>query len=235
MKSQGLVFLLTLLVITILAVSTMYGIDGQPYAMCAFFAGIVGIAVRQNRSAVAAIAVGTRRTVGTIENGALVFEPVWISSTEHLDRCDSVWDSASWPQRLLGRYQLPADMPQVIGPTPSVRVPLVFSAVGRLELEAGELRFRASTNAFKAPAQWHALGLDDSLRFELSMETIAKVALIRHKPRPMRMFGLDWIHLVGEAEQGSFDILLSMGGLGIRAWTLRSNTRAIFAALEREG
>ena len=75
----------------------------------------------------------------------MIFEPVWISSSEHLQAFQRAYGETSIIRRLLGEFKLPEGFPYVRGfMAPWWRIPLIMTSAGRLRLENRTLSYEAT-------------------------------------------------------------------------------------------
>jgi hypothetical protein len=74
--------------------------------------------------------------------GPVCFEPVWITSREHLSHLLQIRETTPWYRLLLGRgYDVPGDFPYLA--SGNQRVPLVFYSTGELTIHDATANYAA--------------------------------------------------------------------------------------------
>lgn len=104
------------------------------------------------------------------------FEPVWVSSRQHLAEYERIRKSSPWHAFISSKRTVPASFPQVeIG---MQRLPLVLFSSGVLTLASDRATYRAREKAEGGFAPAH-INLDNALSF--SVERDARPGVSRHR------------------------------------------------------
>ena len=172
------------------------------------------------------------------------FQPVWISSPEHLAQFDGIIARTAKWRRSLGFYQLPAEFPRVdmgrkiLGK--SVVVPLVMVSQGELTIEGDILRYRALDSPMitvgRTTATRHHLRTD--WQWELRAENIRSVEPFERPSPVLTNFSLPFTrvrarHRARHREAVLNDLLICVGGSGHEMEKLREQSAQLTAQLQR--
>lgn len=154
----------------------------------------------------------------------MTFEPVWVSSPQHLETFAAIFKSASWWRRLTGRYLMPPDFP-CVEVRSGQRLPIILFAQGQLDVDSAGLRFRAVN--FPAPAG-RRLHLIENWEFTLKRRDIK--AFEGTSPA-LRYYRMNFSRVRSEAADVPSDLLFCVGGAGP---LMNATIRARSARLQEE-
>lgn len=168
------------------------------------------------------------------------FEPVWISSIEHLEQFDELIARTPKWRRSLGFYRFPDEFPRVdmgrkVFGKPMM-VPLIMLSQGQLTIESGTLHFRAmdwSTIAVgRSTATRHCLRT--SWEFSLRADDIQLVeSYVRQSPL-LPNFSLPFTRVRSYHREAALkDFLICVGGNGNEMDKIREQSAQLFSELQR--
>ena len=142
----------------------------------------------------------------------MIFEPVWVSSAEHLQTFERAYRECSYVRLFAGAWKLPEGFPYVRGwmgiPW---RVPIVMFSSGQVRIEDRLLEFEAKP--WRLPLnRLHHLRTD--LRFTLTDEDITEVKAFEFASPIMRYYNLPFTRIRTTKGGELADFLLCVGGVG---------------------
>ena len=180
------------------------------------------------------------------------FEPVWISSIEHLEVFDAIIARAAKWRRALGLYRFPDEFPRldmgrrIFGK--AVTVPLVMFSQGELEIEGDVLRFRArdwptitksrATATRRSITKNRATATRQFLRtdwqWELRADDLQSVESYTRPSPIMRGFELPFTRVRSYSRDAALkDFLICVGGTGYEMDKIRRESEQLAAELQR--
>lgn len=163
----------------------------------------------------------------------MTFEPVWISSLEHLDAFLMIYHRASFLGRAFGVYDPPADFPYLRGCFGVPCAPAVMFSSGRLQIDNHCIFFEAAVWPFpgwRFPGyQLHNLRTD--WKFTVTAQDVSAVNPFESPSPVLRYFNLPFTRM--QTNQGGVlaDFLLCHGGLGPFMGRIRKRNAKLFAKL----
>ncbi len=152
------------------------------------------------------------------------FEPVWISSIEHLDAFERAYWKTPFLRRHAGVFDLPDGFPYLRGLC-IWRAPLVFYASGRLQIERNRIAF--STRPFRLPMN-SLRNLRDDFEFALSGDEIESIKLFEFHSPVARYFNLVFVRIQTSLAAELADVLVCIGGAGPFMGRLRRRNQQFF-------
>lgn len=158
------------------------------------------------------------------------FEPVWISSVEHLTTFQSIFRGTSWLGRGLGRYKMPSDFPCIQMPGGllpggifSPRIPIVMFSQGQLDVGERSLGFQSVD---WQPPTGKRLNLLNDWHFDLNATEIVSVEKFE-QPAPIRYYTMNFTRLRTTRGDLLHDFLLCVGGSGLSMKNIRQNSEEL--------
>jgi hypothetical protein len=153
-----------------------------------------------------------------------LFDPVWISSREHLERYQQIRDATPWYRVFLGgTYNVPTDFPSIeIG---TRRFPLVYFSSGALTIAKNSVTYAARS--------YSSTGLDKQRRnlktsLAFSIDNAERPTLLRFRARVSPFyFSINWIELTLPGRS----LLLCAGGSGPGMGRVQRRTNVLFSTL----
>jgi hypothetical protein len=142
----------------------------------------------------------------------MIFEPVWVSSVEHLLAFEKSFREASYLRRLLGAYLLPDGFPYTRGwlgfPW---RIPVVMFSSGRLRIGEHVLDFEAT--AWHPPFnRLHHMRTD--WKFTLTAPEVSAIEPFESVSPVLRYYSLPFTRIRTNKGGDLADFLLCVGGSG---------------------
>jgi hypothetical protein len=152
------------------------------------------------------------------------FDPVWVSSREHLAEYDRIRKSTPWYGLFSSGKSIPSTFPQI--DLDIQRTPLVYFSIGVLTLASERALYRAQQNADSDLGR-RQRNLDTALSF--SVERLDRPTIARHRETAgwLTYFHINWIEVALPTHTRS--ILLCVGGTTMGR--VRRQTDALAAAL----
>jgi hypothetical protein len=152
------------------------------------------------------------------------FDPIWISSCEHLERFQQIRDATPWYRVLLGgTYKPPPDFPSTdIG---TQKFPLVYFSSGTLSITENLVTYAARSHpgtGLSNPKR----NLNTSLAFSISKAERPTFLRFRAALSP-RYFSINWI----EYTLSGRSLLFCAGGSGPGMGRVQRRTNTLFNAL----
>jgi len=159
----------------------------------------------------------------------MIFEPVWVSSVEHLRTFEKAFRETSYLRRILGAYLLPDCFPYTRGwLAVPWRIPVVMFSSGRLRIGEQLLVFEA--RAWHPPLnRLHHVRTDWS--FTLTAQEITAVEPFEYASPVMRYYSLPFTRIRTKKSGDVADLLLWVGGLGPFMGKIRERNVKLFAKL----
>lgn len=166
------------------------------------------------------------------------FEPVWISSIEHLTQFDELIARTPKWRRSLGFYRFPSEFPRVdmgrkiLGK--AVTVPLVMFSQGELEIDI--IRYRArdwpTLTAGRVSATRQFLRTD--WEWELRANDLQSVESYTSPSPMLPNFALPWTRVRAYHREAALkDFLICVGGNGYKMDEIRERSAQLLAELQR--
>ncbi len=149
----------------------------------------------------------------------MLFEPVWISSTEHLATFETIYRQTSWLRRLRGAYNLPADFPCVRLPSGSSGrqpvLPIVMFAQGQVRVENGAIHFEAMDWPTPSRAKITRCNLRTEWTFAIQAGEVVSVEPFPYKSPILRYYDMPFTRIrTQHSEVVLHDFLVCVGGTG---------------------
>jgi hypothetical protein len=153
-----------------------------------------------------------------------VFDPVWVSSREHLERFQQIRDATPWYRVFLGgNYDVPPDFPSIeIG---NRRFPVVYISSGALTIAENLVTYAARS--------YSSTGLDKQRRnlktsLAFSIDSAERPTMLRFRAGVLpSYFSINWIELTLPGRS----FLLCAGGSGPGMGRVQRRTNTLFNAL----
>jgi hypothetical protein len=162
-----------------------------------------------------------------------VFEPVWISSVERLERFADVLSRwRRWKMPLGFSAPMDKDFPQVRSWTGFrfSRVPLVMVAAGNLEIDDGALHFESASPPRRRLLTW--LNLASDLEFELPAAAITSVERHSQPGTAIAKYYLhNWVRVKSSTPVMMGDFLMLVGNYGLTVGSIKRGTDDLYQAL----
>lgn len=156
----------------------------------------------------------------TLRGGGKRFSPVWLASPQHLDRVEKLWRSV--PSDGKTPIDVPQDCPAVTLPH-GVRFPVLFEAVGSLEVVGQKAVFRPS-DAFLRTGNFSNIKRDVALELvipaQVELHTVVSPVSAR--------FSTDWLRL---SDLPVEPVMICVGSTGTSAEESRALTQQLREAL----
>ncbi len=152
------------------------------------------------------------------------FEPVWVSSRQHLAEYERIRKSTPWYAFISSKRTVPCSFPQTeIGVQ---RLPLVLFSSGMLTLAHDHATFRARQSAEGSFAPPH-LNLDNALSF--TVERAEQPVISRHRETAgwLTYFHINWVEIALATHTQSILVCVGATTMG----RVRRQTDALAAAL----
>jgi hypothetical protein len=153
-----------------------------------------------------------------------VFDPIWVSSRDHIERFEQIRNATPWYRVFLGgNYELPSGFPSVeIG---TRRFPLVYSSSGSLTIAENLVTYAGRSYA-SSGLDKQRRNLDTSLAF--SIDSAERPTLLRFRAGVSpSYFSINWIELTLPGRS----LLLCAGGSGPGMGRVQRRTNTLFSAL----
>ena len=150
------------------------------------------------------------------------FEPVWITSREHLHHFLQIRETTRWYRLLLGRgYDVPEDFPYFSSGTQ--RIPLVYYSTGVLTIHGATVSYAAYSH------QTDRRNLDTSLKFTVNSAEHPTLTRFRLPEAGLSYYSITWVEL--EARGFNAPVLLCIGGHGPGMGRINRDTDGLYDAL----
>jgi len=124
----------------------------------------------------------------------IVFEPVWVSSDEHLEKFYSIYKQASILERMFGNYNLPPNYPYVhINRIifPSKKIPSVVVAKGVGKIDNGQFSFQSKPSNIFGSTTKNLLNLE----FVLSANEMTRVSPAKAESQVRKYYNMPFIRV----------------------------------------
>ncbi len=168
------------------------------------------------------------------------FEPVWISSIEHLTQFDDIIvRTAKW-RRSLGFYRFPPEFPRIdmgrkVFGRPMM-VPLVMLSQGQLTIEGDTIHYRAmdwpKITAGRSKATRH--GLRTNWEFSLRADDLQRVETYTRPSPLLPNFALPFTRIRAYHRESALkDFLICVGGNGYEMDKIRDRSAQLKSELQR--
>ena len=159
----------------------------------------------------------------------MIFEPVWVSSVDHLQTFERAYRECSYIRMFAGAYKLPAAFPYIRGSLGFPwRVPIVMYSAGHLSVEDRLLKFEAKP--WRLP--FHRLHhLRSDLRFTLTERDITDVQPFEFVSPIIRYYSLRFTRIRTNQGGELADFLLCVGGAGPLMGKIRAQNAKLSAKL----
>lgn len=154
------------------------------------------------------------------------FEPVWISSIDHLKEFNKILNNASIFSRFSDNYSVPADFPQI--KSAFSKYPTVYFANGILNLEKSKAIFLPTEPKIHSAS---FLNSKQSTAFEIDYSTIFSIELYQHSESPLKHYNFQWIRLLTNPNLLQGDFLICVGAYGISTKSIKEKTTALYESL----
>jgi hypothetical protein len=181
------------------------------------------------------------------------FDPVWVSSIQHMQTFASIFSSAvskaniaGYEFRAYGQYQIPDGFPYAVLQYSQWfgrlgrRYPLVMFAKGQLHVSFESIDFQSKEPSalarFFLSAGLNEFNLRRDLSFRITWKDVT--AIERYEmpdiPSPTgNMFALPWSRVRTSRPDELSDVLLTVGGRGPFVGRLRKRGEELYAMLQR--
>lgn len=153
-----------------------------------------------------------------------LFDPVWITSRDHLDHYQQIRDATPWYWVFFGgKYDVPADFPSIeIG---SRRFPLVYFSSGAVTIAKNLVTYAARSYS-SSGVDKQRRNLKTSLTFSMDNAERPKLRRFRAGGSPS-YYSINWIELTLPGRS----LLLCAGGSGPGMGRVRRRTDMLFNSL----
>ena len=162
----------------------------------------------------------------------MLFEPVWISTSQHLDRFYQLYASTPMPEKALGIYNLPEGFPHVHmywGLLPLFRVPVVMVAAGAFRVESDGIQFEAKPfRIFGSRLR----NLQTDLHIHLRSDELTSIERYAAPSPVISYYNLPFTCVHSTQAGLASNFLVCAGGAGPAMGKIRATSEAIFAALQ---
>ena len=140
----------------------------------------------------------------------ILYSPVWFSTDYQMKAVISAYQAASLITKLGGRYSVPGDAAFLRGILmPWMRMPLVFTTQGELNITGSEISFRPIPYRTFG---WIVKSPYKKLSFILKLKDISAVALEDFKSPAMHFFDMPFTRIRTTKEPPLNNFLLCVGG-----------------------
>lgn len=165
----------------------------------------------------------------------MIFEPVWVSTVEHLNQFKTITADTSAAKKRGGRYLVPDGFPQTriamfFGLAYSSPSPLLMFSNGTLDLSENGLSYKAYP--FRLPNN-KISNVKDDLAFSIP---INEITLLEHYPfvSPInKNFNISFARVHSTQEGFLQDFLVCVGGQGLAFEKMRRANADLYAALTK--
>ena len=169
-------------------------------------------------------------------DGGREFEPVWISSLEHMQKFIQIDKNASWMQRLLGLYKFPERYPRLrlFGLPPGI--PIIYFASGKLSVYPKCIRFDSKPQSLFGVSFLYVrrdFSLRIFVRSIISVEEFNVAKQFRGKLSGWGQYDFPWTRIQTSENGVPSDLLIGIGGLGPSITDqLRRRNKELFQTLQ---
>lgn len=164
----------------------------------------------------------------------MIYDPVWVSTVEHLDQFKTITADTSAAIKRGGRYNVPDDFPQVripafFGLFYAAPAPLVTFSNGKLDLGEHKLLFKAYPMRIMKNK---ISNLKDDLTFSISADEITSLEHYPFTSPINKAFNISFVRVYTSHEGFLRDFLVCVGGQGLAFEKMRRATANLFYDLK---
>ncbi len=163
----------------------------------------------------------------------MIFEPVWVSTFEHLNQFKIITTDTSGAIKRGGRYNVPEDFPQTRkalfwGLTYTSPIPLIMISNGALDLRDNRLSYKAYPLRLKFN---RVNNLKDELEFTVSVNEIISLEHYLFVSPINKNFNVSFARVHSTNEGFLRDFLVCVAGQGFAFEKMRKANEDLFDAL----
>lgn len=159
----------------------------------------------------------------------MIFESVWLSSAEHLQKFERAYHETSFMRRLVGAWKLPQEYPFIRGWMG--RIPLVMFSIGTLRIEDRLLHFESQPYSLPFNQMYQ---LRTDLRFTLTHQDITAIEQFVFVSPCIRYYSIPFVSIHTNKDGVLEDFLLCAGALGPGMGKIRQRTETLLSKLKEE-
>lgn len=153
------------------------------------------------------------------------FSPIWFTTEAQLKSLDDIYSRSSLGTKLLARFDVPANTPQLRGILmPWMRAPLVFQSAGELAVAGDSVQFTARRQRLFG---WRLVHVDDGLAFTLNAHELVELDLFSFSSPVARIFDLPFVRIRTTREGALSGFLLCVGAKVNTRYIARETTRLL--------
>jgi hypothetical protein len=166
----------------------------------------------------------------------MLFEPVWISSLEHLAAFDNIFHATSWLRRLFIAYQIPEGFPHIVLPQRlwnRPTIPIIMFSQGQMLIKDQELDFWAQDWSFSYNGGFTRENLITEWDFTIAAEEILAIEPSPYQSPLMSFYQIPFTRiLTSHKDKLLRDFLVCVGGEGIFLGKIRKESEELARALQ---
>ncbi len=163
----------------------------------------------------------------------MIFEPVWVSTLEHLSQYKVITADTATAIKRGGNYNVPDNFPQTrvsmfLGLAYSSPSPLIMVSNGVLNLSDNGLSYKAYPLRLKNN---RVRNLNDELEFSISTNEILSLDRYLFVSPINKIFNISFARVHSTKEGFLEDFLICLGGQGLELEKIRKANEYLFSAL----
>ncbi len=167
----------------------------------------------------------------------MLFEPVWISSLNHLAEFETIYHNTSWLRRLGGAYEIPAGFPYLVllkgHSLWERRFPIILFCQGQMRIKNHEMDFWAMDWAVSQNSDFQQFDLITEWDFTLAGEEIVAVQPHPYQSPLIPGYSIPFTRiLTTHKDKLLSDFLVCVGGEGLLLGKIRKQSEELADALQ---
>jgi hypothetical protein len=162
----------------------------------------------------------------------IIFEPVWISSDEHLAKLDAIYRQASIFDKLFGNYKLPPNYPYIVvhrGLFSRSKLPSVTITSGIVKIDQRLFSFQSKPFSILGTPAKNLLDLD----FDLEATELVQVTRADAKSPAIKYYNMPFTRVQTKREGLLSNFLVCVGGTGPSMKEINLKSDELFLDLEK--
>ena len=196
--------------------ASSHGVSGPT-----LFLGVLALVIVVSSSWAVVMRRRTQARVDPLSQGGVRLSPIWLASPQHLARVETLWRTFYGEGKV--SFDLPNDFPSVTLAL-GRRFPVLFEAIGTLELVGGRAVFRPDSTFLKG-GTYRNIKQDVALEFAIP----AEVQLHTVDSPVSAQFSTDWLRLSNLDVE---PVMICVGAPGPNAQASRDMTRQLHELLQ---